>query len=252
MSEREPRRRRLRVVKKEESAWNAERIGKALTTQPEAISDETYGAGVRLEIGGPEQASSLEVYSEAAALRVVSPSVLLELQHVAPPRVAEEEDLPADHEVLIFVDADDEGRVRLSLTAEGQVNLLVSPPRSETPLPTPVRPTAPPQETPPAEPKPEERVRVALSGRLGADPTFRTTPKGVLVARFQLAVHEEQDSTTWHTVLAFGDRAEKLRGALRKGQEAQVVGYLHERDIPTREGGTRRVQEIYAALVQTR
>ncbi len=97
----------------------------------------------------------------------------------------------------------------------------------------------------------EEHPRLNLVGRVGASPAFRTTPKGTLLARFPLAVHDEEGKTTWRTILAFGDRAEKLKGSLNKGQVVEVIGYLHTREMQKRDGSKKTVEEIYAVAVRS-
>jgi hypothetical protein len=102
-----------------------------------------------------------------------------------------------------------------------------------------------------------KEARVELTGRLGRVPTFRTTPKGTLVGKFPLAVHLEDGQTTWHTVLAFGPRAQKLEqrvsaGELPKGREVEVIGYAHTREQQGQNGKTRIVREVYAAAVKGR
>ena len=94
-----------------------------------------------------------------------------------------------------------------------------------------------------------------LTGRLGRDPSFRTTTKtGTLVSRFPLAQHHDDGTTRWHTVLAFGDRAHQLQrrtqaGELAQGREVEVVGYLHTTTRPGKDGRVRPVQEVYATAV---
>ncbi|MGW2954816.1 single-stranded DNA-binding protein [Streptomyces eurythermus] len=102
-----------------------------------------------------------------------------------------------------------------------------------------------------------ERERVKLTGRLGRTPTFRTTASGKLVGKFSLAVHTEDGQTTWHDVLAFGDRAAALQkrveaGQLNKGNEIEVVGYPHTREYTGRDGTAKTAQEIYLAAVKRR
>jgi single-stranded DNA-binding protein len=102
-----------------------------------------------------------------------------------------------------------------------------------------------------------EQERISLTGRLGRDPSFRTTKTGSLVGKFPLAVHREDGDTTWHTVLAFGPRAEQLQkrvtaGELTQGREVDVVGYLHVNERPGKDGTPRKVQEVYAVAVKKR
>ncbi len=94
-----------------------------------------------------------------------------------------------------------------------------------------------------------------LTGRLGRDPSFRTTTKtGTLVGRFPLAEHHDDGTTRWHTVLAFGDHAEQLQRRtpareLAQGRQVDVVGYLHTTTRPGKDGRPRPVQEVYATAV---
>jgi hypothetical protein len=101
---------------------------------------------------------------------------------------------------------------------------------------------------PSTEPR-EKQPYVTLTGRVAALPTFRTTPKSQqLVARFPLAVHEAKDGevvTSYHTVLAFGARAEKLRESLKLGEELQVMGYKHEGQT---KAGKPKVEYYLAAI----
>ena len=93
-----------------------------------------------------------------------------------------------------------------------------------------------------------------LAGRLGQNPRTRTTPKGTLIASFPLGVKDEADltKTTWHQVLAFRERAQQVRDTLTKGMPVEVIGYVHEREIPRRDGSTRTVQEIYSTVIKPR
>jgi len=50
-----------------------------------------------------------------------------------------------------------------------------------------------------------------------------------LVGSFPLGVHPNLESTTWYSVVAFGERAKRLEEkSLAKGQEGEVVGYLQK------------------------
>jgi single-stranded DNA-binding protein len=95
-------------------------------------------------------------------------------------------------------------------------------------------------------------MRLSLAGRVGADPTFRVTPKGTLVGRFPLAVHAGDNTTTWEQVLSFNARAEKLKDAVHKGDAVQVVGYMHEREGRGRDGQPKTIREVYAVTVTAR
>lgn len=102
-----------------------------------------------------------------------------------------------------------------------------------------------------------EQQRIQLTGRLGRVPTFRTTTTGALIGKFPLAVHREDGHTDWHTVLAFGSRAEQLQrrvsaGELIQGREVDVVGYRHVNTRPGRDGTPRQVPEVYAVAVKKR
>ncbi|MER6316224.1 single-stranded DNA-binding protein [Streptomyces sp. NPDC001581] len=114
-----------------------------------------------------------------------------------------------------------------------------------------------PRDSAAQEPTEADRQRVKLVGRIGRTPTVRETAGGKLVAKFPLAVHLEDGTTTWHDVLAFNDRAAALKkrieaGELVKGNEIEVVGYRHERDYQGRDGTTKTAQEIYSVAVKRR
>jgi hypothetical protein len=96
----------------------------------------------------------------------------------------------------------------------------------------------------------DEHPRVTLSGRVGAKPAFRTTRGDTVVCSFPLAVHDDDGTTTWHKVVAFNDRARKLQESLTKGQEIEVVGYLHLRDGKDKAGNPKQIEEIWAAVVK--
>jgi len=100
-----------------------------------------------------------------------------------------------------------------------------------------------------------ERQRVKLVGRLGRTPTVRETAGGKLVGKFPLAVHLDDGTTKWHNIVAFGERAAALKarteaGELLKGNEIEVVGYLHEREYQGKDGTTKTAQEIYSVAVK--
>jgi single-strand DNA-binding protein len=99
------------------------------------------------------------------------------------------------------------------------------------------------------EPPKTEQERVQLAGRVGGDPTFRTTAKGTQVGRFSLAVRNEDNSTTWYPIVAFNRRADQMKGVVEKGAALSVVGYLHSREARSRDGKPRTITEVYAVAV---
>jgi single-stranded DNA-binding protein len=98
----------------------------------------------------------------------------------------------------------------------------------------------------------QENQKVRVVGRIGQPAQFRHIPeKDLLVGNMSIATHPDKDTTVWQEVAMFGDRAKKLQeqfdgGELRVGQEVEVVGTLHRRERPTKDGGTREVEQIYA------
>jgi len=163
-----------------------------------------------------------------------TPTAETRLVHIEPGPPVEFGLLPGQH-------------LELSLSAEGLVRLRVT--AAEAAVVSDV-PTLPSDPEPASSAEPQERVTVA--GRLGSAPSFRTTPKGVRIARFTVAEHADTESTTWRTVLAFGKRAAGLEAEpLEKGQAVEVIGYPHEREVTT-NGVKKTVEEIYATAIKRR
>lgn len=103
-----------------------------------------------------------------------------------------------------------------------------------------------------------ETPRIKVRGRIGQEAQFRTVPdKDLLVGSLSIAEHPDKDTTKWHDVAAFGERAQKLQeqfgsGELRVGQEVEVIGYIHRRERPTRDGGTDLLPELGPAARRAR
>jgi single-strand DNA-binding protein len=119
---------------------------------------------------------------------------------------------------------------------------LVPAQQPEKPTPTKDRPAVAADTTKGKETK----ERVVVTGRVGRVPTVKTIKTG-LMAKFPVAEHLPDGSTTWHTIVAFGKNAEGLRDSLAKGQMVTVAGYPHHREISGKSGQTRTVTEIYFA-----
>lgn len=98
----------------------------------------------------------------------------------------------------------------------------------------------------------QDKNRVRITGRVGADPHFRESGKSGLIVNFPLAEHVEgQEQPTWHKVYTTGDRARRLQEKpIVKGQEVRVDGYRQERERQTRDGKTETVVSVYAAHIR--
>ena len=73
------------------------------------------------------------------------------------------------------------------------------------------------------------------------------------VSTAELAALADPDAReNYALVLAFRDRAQWIRDTLTKGMPVEVIGYLHEREIPRRDGTCRTIQEIYATAIKPR
>lgn len=98
--------------------------------------------------------------------------------------------------------------------------------------------------------------RAVLVGRLTKDPEFRTTPNGVNVATFTLAVNRTftnangEREADFINVVVFRNQADNVNNYLRKGQLAGVDGRIQSRSYENQEGRRIFVTEIVADSVQ--
>ena len=98
--------------------------------------------------------------------------------------------------------------------------------------------------------------RVTLVGRLTKDPEFRTTPNGVNVANFTLAVNrtftnsQGEREADFINVVVFRKQAENVNNYLSKGQLAGVDGRMQSRSYENNEGKRIFVTEVVADNVQ--
>ncbi|MBN20999.1 MAG: hypothetical protein CL678_06890 [Bdellovibrionaceae bacterium] len=97
--------------------------------------------------------------------------------------------------------------------------------------------------------------KVILVGRLGEDPSHKTTANGGSLTRFSVATSypkrsdslgEAQVETTWHSVVTWGKRADACRDFLRKGSSVYVEGTLKKSKFEGRDGIERVSVEIVA------
>ena len=100
-------------------------------------------------------------------------------------------------------------------------------------------------------------AKITLIGNLGGDPETRYTPQGTLVVNFSLAVNNrrrdasgnQQDTTNWYRISAFGRLAETMvnlseRGYLTKGKQVYVEGPFEAREWTGQDGTTRTSLDV--------
>ena len=113
----------------------------------------------------------------------------------------------------------------------------------------------------PQRPRRERIVyqQIMLIGHLGNDPELRTTPGGVQVASFSLAVnrtwtnHEgvRQDKTTWFRITTWRKQAEIVHQYLNKRSKVMVVGEVEEsRPYTDRDGNQRASLEVTGHVIK--
>ena len=100
-------------------------------------------------------------------------------------------------------------------------------------------------------------AKITLIGNLGGDPETRYTPQGTLVVNFSLAVNNrrrdasgnQQETTNWYRVSAFGRVAETMvnlneRGFLTKGKQIYIDGTFEAREWTGQDGATRTSLDV--------
>ncbi|MCD8921660.1 single-stranded DNA-binding protein [Staphylococcus gallinarum] len=98
--------------------------------------------------------------------------------------------------------------------------------------------------------------RVVLVGRLTKDPEFRTTPSGISIANFTLAVNrtftnaQGEREADFINVVVFKKQAENVNNYLSKGNLAGVDGRIQSRSYENNEGKRIFVTEVVADSVQ--
>lgn len=93
---------------------------------------------------------------------------------------------------------------------------------------------------------------VVLMGRLTADPEVKSTPNGVSVCSFSIAVNRSYDreKTDFVDVVAWRNTAEFIGKYFQKGQMIVVKGALQTRTYEDKEGQKRKVTEVLAENVE--
>ncbi|HCZ1565436.1 TPA: single-stranded DNA-binding protein [Staphylococcus aureus] len=98
--------------------------------------------------------------------------------------------------------------------------------------------------------------RVVLVGRLTKDPEYRTTPSGVSVATFTLAVNrtftnaQGEREADFVNCVVFRRQADNVNNYLSKGSLAGVDGRLQSRNYENQEGCRVFVTEVVCDSVQ--
>ena len=249
--------------------WQNETLSNVLKSEPAQASDVAFGEGMAYRLGH-EQHTLLEIYPDASMVRITSQNVRLELFRQEPPTLSQHgilfEQAQPPHLLMLAVDSD--GEISFSHTplapstqpVERPGTVVEAAQHTDTPITAETTRLAPlvtaeghskkRQQTRTQQPERAEQQRVIITGRVGRRPSLKETAKG-LVAKFPLAEHIGEE-THWHTVVAFGARAETIKDQLMVGQEVKVTGYLHERQARApKDGTTKTVQEIYLASVSS-
>ena len=95
--------------------------------------------------------------------------------------------------------------------------------------------------------------KIIIGGRLTADPELKTTPSGVTVTSFTVAVNRrfggkngEEAQTDFFTVTAWRQTAEFITRYFRKPSSICVVGSIQTRSWTDKDGQKRFATEIVA------
>lgn len=94
--------------------------------------------------------------------------------------------------------------------------------------------------------------KVILIGNLTADPEFKTTPSGVPVTTFSIAVgrrfakESDEVKADFFNIIAWRQTAEFVSKFFNKGKSIVVVGSIQNRSYTTQDGQKRYITEIIA------
>ena len=97
--------------------------------------------------------------------------------------------------------------------------------------------------------------RVILMGRLVADPELKTTPSGISVTSFRIAVERsyakagEERQADFINVVCWRNTAEFVCKYFRKGSLIALEGQLQTRSYQDKDGTTRYMVEVLADKV---
>ena len=96
---------------------------------------------------------------------------------------------------------------------------------------------------------------VVLTGRLTADPELKTTPNGVPVTSFSIAVNRnyragEEQQTDFINIVAWRQRAEFITKYFNKGSLIGIEGSIQTRRYTDKNGNNRTAFEVVANNAQ--
>lgn len=96
---------------------------------------------------------------------------------------------------------------------------------------------------------------VVLTGRLTADPELKTTPNGVSVTSFSIAVERrykqgEERQADFINIVAWRSSAEFICKYFKKGSMIGIEGSIQTRKYQDKNGNTRTAFEVVANNVQ--
>ena len=94
--------------------------------------------------------------------------------------------------------------------------------------------------------------KVFLVGRLTKAPELKTTPNGVSVATFTIAVtrRTNREESDFLNIVTWRGLADNCGKYLSKGQQVAVVGEIRTRSYEAKDGSRRYVTEIQADDVE--
>lgn len=98
--------------------------------------------------------------------------------------------------------------------------------------------------------------KAILIGNLTRDPEVRSTPSGVTVCNFSIAVNRRfksqsgEQTTDFFNIIAWRQLGEMCGKYLAKGRKVCVVGEIQTRNYDAKDGTKRSVTEIVADEVE--
>jgi hypothetical protein len=227
------------------SNWDPDETGHELAAPVSERLHAVYGPGYVYRLGDEDDPSyDLEVFPDTNTVRLKSRDVFIALRNARTPT-------PVNGAVLF--DYQEENRSGyLMVSGDGEINLFVHHSR-ELALTTTSgdflrRQNPPPQNEEFAAFSQSERdqPRVKLQGRLEDEPRFQESRQGGLIARFNLAVHEDE-GTTWYEIYSTRHYAERIRDSeFHGGEVITVFGLRQQQPIPNPEGELKTKEVIYA------